>query len=283
MPVKSVSVLHNGLFKLDGGCMFGLLPKVVWSRWVDVDDDNKFAMQQGSLLVETEDDKLVLLEVGLGNKLSPKDREIFAAEPRTVVDSLSEVGVAPEDIDAVFITHLHFDHAGALTSGDDAHPTFPNAKVVIQRQEWEDAKANKSHMHATYLPSHLTDEIAERLELVDGEASPYAGITCLPSPGHTWGQQDVLIDTAEGPLLFASDCIPTRFHSQPTTNLAFDVEPYTAMQHRTALIERAVKEQWLIMPNHDPERIPVYAFTPNPDKPGRYTLEQASFSFKNRS
>ena len=279
MPVKSVALLRNGLFKLDGGCMFGLLPKVVWSKWVDVDADNKFAMQQGSLLVELEDGKLALLEVGLGDKLSDKDREIFAAQPRTVVDSLSERGVAPEDIDYVFITHLHFDHAGALTTGADARPTFPTAKVVLKQQEWDDAKANKSHMHATYLPSHLTDEIAERLHAVKGEESPIPGITCLPSPGHTWGQQDVLIDTAEGPRLFASDCIPTRHHSQPTTNLAFDVEPYTAMLHRPKLIERAVREHWLIMPNHEPDAMPVFRFADHPKKPGRHVLEQASFNF----
>lgn len=194
-------LLRAGSFKLDGGSMFGLVPRVVWSRSVPTDDKGRITVQHNCLLLDRVEEgdgpKRVLLEVGTGDKLDPKMREVFSIETnpatgrtRTIVDALAEVGATPETIDAVVVSHLHFDHAGALTrlarpgetpawpcppnsdgGGGSSQTggcclTFPNAVVYVQAREWADATANRSVMTKTYYPDHL-QPIESRLRLID--------------------------------------------------------------------------------------------------------------------
>jgi glyoxylase-like metal-dependent hydrolase (beta-lactamase superfamily II) len=165
-----ITPLLTGAFRLDGGGMFGLIPKSMWSQWTTPDADNRIALATRSLLVETARDGLVLVEAGCGDKWTDKERAMYALERRTAVDALREVGVSPADIAHVVVTHLHFDHAGGLTLAADGGPvpTFPRARVHVQRIEWHDALANKSTMTRTYLRTHL-DPIASQVELHDGE------------------------------------------------------------------------------------------------------------------
>jgi glyoxylase-like metal-dependent hydrolase (beta-lactamase superfamily II) len=248
-------LLRNGTFWLDAGSMFGIIPRVVWSRWLTPDDRNRMPLQQNSLLLES-GGKLVLIEAGVGDKFGAKERDIYTMDQRAVHDALHEIDCDPADIDAVILTHLHFDHAGGLTRlGPGGGPTltFPNAEYIVQRREWEDAIANKSTMHKTYLRDHLTPEVAERMRLVDGEAEVLPGITVVPMPGHTWGQQAVVFQQpgAAGPHCFVPDVMPTRYHNRPTCNLSYDVEPYTSMLSRIELFERAGKEGWLLTLVHE--------------------------------
>ena len=186
-PRYRFTLLRAGEFRLDAGSMFGLIPRVVWSRTVPVDDRGRITVQHNCLLLERLDEvapgtrlpapKLVLLEVGTGDKLTEKDREIFAMEPRSIVDALRGVNCREEDVGAVVPSHLHFDHAGGLTrlcrAGEKADwtgpgssfgalrenlpvkLTFPNARVFTQRREWLDAVANRSVMTRTYFGDHL--------------------------------------------------------------------------------------------------------------------------------
>jgi len=234
MPVSyTPRLLRSGVFYLDAGCMFGIIPRVVWSRWFPdsgpfaIDDKNRMPLQQNSLLLESSDGKLVLIEAGIGEKLTPKEQGLYAqatqpdGKPRAIHDALAEAGCDPEDIDAVVITHLHFDHAGGLTrfgdSPDEIVPTFPNAEIYVQRQEIDDALANKSTMHKTYLPTHLTPEVRERFRPVEGEAEILPGLTCFPTPGHTWGQQCVRFADPKGrTIAYISDVMPTKRHARPT-------------------------------------------------------------------
>lgn len=185
--------LRAGTFKLDGGSMFGLIPRVVWSRQVPTDDRGRITVQHNCLLLERVNPaapgtpRRILIEVGTGEKLDAKMREVFDLEDRSILTALAEAGAAPESIDAVIVSHLHFDHAGGLTrlcregespdwKGDDGgggstarggcKRSFPNAAIYVQQREWRDAIANRSVMTKTYYPDHLLP-IEPQLRLID--------------------------------------------------------------------------------------------------------------------
>lgn len=276
----TVTPLRAGEFRLDAGCMFGIIPRVVWTRWLEPDEHNRMALQQNCLLLDA-GGRLVVVEVGIGDKFEAKERAMYAMEDRTVHQALHEINCDPGDVEAVICTHLHFDHAGGLTrrngAADPARPklTFPNARIYVQKREWEDAIANKSTMNKTYLRNHLTDEVAERVQLVEGEAEVLPGIRVLPMPGHTWGQQGVAIDAADGrTVVFVPDVMPTRYHCRPTTNLAYDVETYTSMQERMKMLSRAADERWTLVLDHEHGH-PVFTVCRDPEKKGSYLLEEA--------
>src|SRR5690349_10053219 len=187
-PRYSWRLLRAAKFKLDAGSMFGLVPRVVWSRTVPTDDRGRMDVQHNCLLLERHggpDDapKLVLIETGTGDKMDAKNRDIFDLEQRSITDALQEANCDPKDIGAVLVSHLHFDHAGGLTrlarpgetpdwSGGGAAGTiavkrsFPSARVIVQRREWSDALANRSVMTRTYFRDHL-EPVADQVQLVD--------------------------------------------------------------------------------------------------------------------
>lgn len=267
-------LLRAGAFRLDGGAMFGLVPKNLWARMTPADDQNRIGLQTNCLLLER-DGTRVLVETGYGGKWSDKERGIFAMEPRTVVDALAEVGVAPGEIDHVVVTHLHFDHAAGLTALEDdgatARPVFANADVIVQRLEWDDACANKSTMTATYLQSHLAP-IADRVRLVEGEVEVLPGIHVFPLPGHTWGQQGVRFADGDGVVCFPGDVLPTRNHAGPAFNMAYDQLPYQNLLTKRALFARARAEGWRLVLDHEPGE-PVVRVVEDPERPGRDALE----------
>ncbi len=247
------AVLQAGTLRLDGGGMFGVVPRAIWSRLTLPDDANRIGLQTNCLLLRS-DDRTVLVETGCGDKWSAKTRTIFAIEDRTIIDALGEQGVSPGDITDVMVTHLHFDHAGGLTrvDGDDVVPVFENAAVHVQGREWEDALANRSTMTGTYLRTHL-DPIADRVSLLDGEQVILPGVRSWPMPGHTWGQQAVLIDTAEGVVCFPGDVCPTRHHIGAPYSMGYDMLPYQNMLSKRLLLERAAAESWTLVLDHDPD------------------------------
>lgn len=205
-PRSTFRLLRAGHFKLDGGSMFGLIPRGVWSRSVPTDDKGRISVQHNCLLLDrvgqvpAGQPRRMLIECGSGDKLDPKMREIFALENRSIIDALGEVGVAPESIDAVVVSHLHFDHAGGLTRlpregerptwpcppNDDGGggssqragcvPTFPNATIYVQEREWNDAIVNRSVMTKTYYPDHLFP-IAHQVVKIDSPRPFVTGYT----------------------------------------------------------------------------------------------------------
>lgn len=269
-------LLRAGHFMLDGGAMFGLTPKPLWQRLVTPDDRNRIPLQQNCLLLER-DGQLVLIETGIGDKLADKLRDIYDQERRTVVDALHEIDCDPKDISTVIVTHLHFDHAGGLTTntaGGVATTRFPNARIVTQRQEWEDALANKSTMHSTYLRDHL-EPIREQLRLVDGDAEILPGLSVTPVPGHTWGQQAARFTDDRGrTVVFPADLLPTIHHAGLATQMAYDMLPYESMVQKKAFLERASAEGWTIVLDHEPGD-PIVRAERNPDRPGQHRLTPA--------
>ncbi|MEQ8850822.1 MAG: MBL fold metallo-hydrolase [Phycisphaerales bacterium] len=271
------TLLRGGEFWLDAGAMFGIIPRMVWMRWLTPDERNRLPLQQNSMLLEG-GGKRVLIETGIGDKFGAKERDIYSQEDRAIHDAVEEAGCRVEDVDAVILTHLHFDHAGGLTRrGPDDRPvlTFPNAEIIVQRQEWEDAIANRSTMHKTYLRNHLTPDVAERVRLVDGECEALPGITVWPTPGHTWGQQAVRFEDEKGyTRVFVPDVMPTRWHRLASACMAYDVETWTSQQERIRLLKRASEERWRLTLVHEHGH-PHFISEPDPDKPGAWRLNEA--------
>ncbi|MDP7029181.1 MAG: MBL fold metallo-hydrolase [Phycisphaerales bacterium] len=245
-------MLQAGSLRLDGGGMFGVVPKAVWSRLTEPDEQNRIPLQANCLLLQSQD-RTVLVETGCGDKWSDKARARFSIERRTVVDALAERGVDPGDVTDVVLTHLHFDHAGGLTrlQDDRAVPVFGSARVHVQGREWEDALANRSTMTGTYLRNHL-DPIADRVRLLDEGVAILPGIESIPMPGHTWGQQAVLVRTQAGTVCFPGDVMPTRHHLGAAYSMGYDMLPYQNMCSKRTLLERAEEERWTLVLDHEP-------------------------------
>ncbi len=272
-------LLRAGSFRLDGGAMFGIIPKALWQRTTDCDDQNRITLQTNCLLLDNGERK-VLIETGYGNKFEEKMRAQFALEERSIVDALGEEGVEVDEIDDVVLTHLHFDHAGGLTQRipatspkgiDRIVPTFPNARVHVQRREWDDALANRSTMTRTYLKEHLAP-IKNSLGLYNGEVEPIAGVWVSPAPGHTWGQQSVFFRDADGVVIFPGDVMPTVHHAGLAFNMAYDVEPFTNMQTKAKLLERCVDEGWRWVLDHEPGAGAVVRVARHPERTGIFSL-----------
>ena len=273
MKEWSWQLLRAGAFRLDGGAMFGVIPKALWSNMTAPDDANRIALQTNCVLLQRDDHK-VLIETGFGNKFGEKDKKIFALQERWIGQALEDVGISREEITAVVVTHLHFDHAGGLTyfDTDDADaspkPSFPNAKIFTQRTEWEDAKANKSTMTKAYLSDHLYP-VEDQIVLVDGEAEIIPGITVKPVPGHTWGQQSVRFRDEQGFLCFPGDVMPTIHHAGAPFNMAYDMLPHQNMLTKAALLEQASQDNWRIITDHEPDQAVVSV---EKDERGRFHL-----------
>ena len=176
----SWQLLRAGNFHLDGGSMFGIVPKAIWSTLTTPDDANRITLQTNCLLLDDQDGNKILIETGYGDKWSDKERGFYDLQRRCVANAVREVGVAPEEISHVVLTHLHFDHAAGLTTlSDEGEPVsvFTNAKIHVQQREWDDARANRSTMTRTYLKDHL-EPVADQIVTHDGECEifPRAGI-----------------------------------------------------------------------------------------------------------
>ena len=272
----ATTLLRAGAFRLDGGGMFGLVPRVLWSKLVAPDERHRIPVQTNCLLLR-DGERTVLVETGYGDKWSDKDRDIWSLERRTVVDALAEVGVEPAQITHVIVTHLHFDHAAALTVLDDdgsLRPTFPNAGIIVQRTEWEDALSNRSTMTRTYLRTHL-DPIADRVRCVEGEVEVLPGVTVWPMPGHTWGQQAIRFDDGAGTVCFPGDVMPTANHVGSAFSMAYDMLPHENMLRKLELLRRAEGEGWRIVLDHEPGH-PVRKAVRDASDPGRFHLAEAT-------
>jgi glyoxylase-like metal-dependent hydrolase (beta-lactamase superfamily II) len=266
------TLLRAGAFRLDGGSMFGVVPKAVWSKLVTANRQNLIPLQTNCLLLDDGTTK-ALIETGYGGKWSEKERGFFEMEERTVLDALAEVDVDPAEIRIVIVTHLHFDHAGGLTHLENGKPvsSFPNAEIVVQRTEWEDALVNKSTMTKTYLRSHL-DPIAGQVRLTTDEAEVRRGLFVWPLAGHTWGHQAARFHDADGVVCFPGDVIPTINHVGPAFNMGYDMLPYENMLSKSRLLARAAADGWRLVIDHEPKH-PVVRVREDGERRGRFVLE----------
>jgi len=249
--------LEAGMQRLDGGAMFGVVPKPLWERRIAPDERNRIPLALRCLLVE-HDDGLVLIDTGLGNKEDAKFRDIYGVQNdgkdgRTrLEDALAELGARPEDVRWVINTHLHFDHAGGNTYREVAGTvavSFPQARYVVQKGEFDFARHTNERTAASYLP-HNFAPVA--FQLVDGEAEPVPGIRCLPTPGHVPFHQSVLIESGGERACFLADLVPTSAHLPLPWIMGYDLQPLVTLESKRQLYRRAEAEGWLLVFEHDP-------------------------------
>ena len=259
-----MKILRDRDFWIDGGVMFGLIPKVVWSRRTPPDGLNRVRLTTHCVLLEREGG-WVLIETGIGDMLPPKERKYVNLQPGTALpDRLAEAGVAPEDVRTVVLTHLHFDHAGWCTRPDGSGgyvPTFPRAAYVVQERQLAHAlfpsrRERGSYMAATFEPVRA----AGLWKPVQGIVDVAPGVRVLPTDGHCPGHQVVLFEEEGRTFLYSGDLVPTTLHLGPAYGMAFDFDPEGVVAQKQRLLGRACDEGWRVVWCHDPDR-PVTAVT----------------------
>jgi glyoxylase-like metal-dependent hydrolase (beta-lactamase superfamily II) len=255
-----VHAIQAGGQLLDGGAMFGVVPKTLWERRIGADARNRIPLGMRCLLVE-HDDGLILLDTGLGNKESAKFREIYGVENegaygRTALEvGLAGAGFTAEDVTLVINTHLHFDHAGGNTyrnAGGEIALAFPNARYVVQRGEYEYATHTNERTSASYFAHNWDATIAAgRLDLIEGNREVRAGVSVQLTPGHTPFHQSVVLRSGGEVLCFLGDVVPTAHHLLLPWIMGYDVEPLVTLESKRALLAEATAGDWQVVFEHD--------------------------------
>ncbi|HZZ15412.1 MAG TPA: MBL fold metallo-hydrolase [Candidatus Sulfotelmatobacter sp.] len=248
-----LSVFSDGTYPLDGGAFFGVIPKVMWSRKVAVDERNYVQSGLNSLLIRT-GNKHVLVETGMGNKLSERMVK-FYGQPAQLLANLAAGGVAAEDIDIVINTHLHFDHCGWNTvRGKEGKivPTFPRAKYYAPEGEWQYARKPSERDSISYIPENY-DPLVEsgQMTLLKGGEEIVPGITVQTFPGHTASMQAVIVSSGGQTACYISDLIPTTAHIDIAWGMGFDLYPLQTIDSKKQYYAKAMAEKWLTVFTHD--------------------------------
>ncbi len=249
-----LTICTDGTYFLDGGAMFGVVPKPLWEKRAAADEQNRILLGANTVIVRT-GKHVIAIETGLGNKLPPKLREIYGAS-EMLPRSLEAAGVRPEEVDVVINTHLHFDHCGWNTRRNQAGeivPTFPNARYYVHRGEVEHGHKQLERDRVSYISDNY-DPLAGsgQMTLLEGNhAEIVPGISMEMYPGHTAQLMAVHIDSAGQRATYISDLIPTSAHLDVTWVMGYDLFPLTCIEERKRFYKRAVPEKWLVLFTHD--------------------------------
>jgi len=245
--------LTDGSFALDGGQMFGVVPKALWQKRLPADDRNRVCMSLTCLLVQTGREN-VMVETGIGDHFDPKQIDIYGVEHFTTLPAeLAKLGLAPEDIDFVINTHLHFDHSGwnVRRQGGKLVPTFPRARYLVQRGEWEHALNPTERDHASYIEACFRPAEAQT-ELLSGDQEVLPGIRVEVVPGHTRNMQCVRIESRGQSAYFISDLVPTRAHLSYPWIMSFDLYPMETLAAKKRLLPELARQEAVVVFPHDP-------------------------------
>jgi glyoxylase-like metal-dependent hydrolase (beta-lactamase superfamily II) len=269
--------LSDGSFRLDGGAMFGVVPKVLWERCCMADELNRIPLSLTCLLIRAHD-KNILVDTGLGSKEDPAFKEMFAVDRRMSLDhSLKRHGLSREDIQLVINTHLHFDQAGGNTITNDGgtlSPAFPKARYVVQRGEYVDAVRANERTRASYRRENFTPiEDLHRWELLDGDTELLPGITAVVTQGHTRYHQGIKIESQGQAAFYLGDLIPTVCHLPLPYIMGYDLYPIQTLETKRWVLDRAFEENWLLLFEHDPV---VQAGRVLQHADGKYFLEEVA-------
>ncbi len=247
--------LDIGRFALDGGAVFGLVPKVIWNKQVECDQNNRVSMALRSLLIVGENRK-ILVDTGVGDLLNEKMKHIYKiqSEDKIIQKTLSGLGFSIDDITDVIITHLHFDHCGGviIKNNSKSVPLFSNATYHIQEKNYNWALSPSMLDRASYMKEIFQPlKEAGSLNLIKGETELFPGINILISDGHTPGQQMVLIDDPTNPFFFCGDLMPLSQHIPFTWISAYDMQPLISIKEKERILGFASEKKWLVMFPHD--------------------------------
>lgn len=249
-----VTVCTDGSYKLDGGAMFGVVPKTMWEKRAPADELNRILLGLNTVVVRT-GKQTVVIETGLGNKLSAKMREIHLNQ-ELLPRSLAAAGVSVDEVDVVINTHLHFDHCGwntTLHPDGSVTPTFPNARYFAHKGEVEHGHLQLDRDKVSYISPNY-DPLVEsgQMTLVEGMAAEFCpGIRAEVFPGHTAQLMAVHIESGGEHACYISDLIPTSAHLDPTWVMGYDLDPVRSIAERKRFYARAIPEQWLVLFTHD--------------------------------
>jgi len=247
-----LTAVSDGIYHLDGGAFFGVVPKSLWTRKVK-DENNLVPTGLNSVVVRT-GERTVLIETGIGNKLPERLVKIYG-QPAKLLENLAAVGVAPDDIDVVINTHLHFDHCGwnTVRRGDSVTPTFPRAKYYVQEGEWQYARKPSERDAISYMTDNYDPLIKSgQMQLLRGDQEILPGISLQVFPGHTRFMQAVILRSGGKTACYISDLIPTTWHLDLVWVMSFDLFPVETMESRKRYYEQAIPEKWLTLFTHDP-------------------------------
>jgi glyoxylase-like metal-dependent hydrolase (beta-lactamase superfamily II) len=255
--------IQAGGQKLDGGAMFGVVPKPLWERRIPADERNRIQLGMRCLLIE-HDLGLVLIDTGAGNKESQKFYDIYGIEnagaPTALEDGIRAAGFAPDDVSFVINSHLHFDHAGGNTTvpgtgtvpGTVVRPSFRKARYLMQRGEYEYATHTNERTAASYFVHNFVPLVeAGVVDFIDGEREVLPGIRSVLTPGHTPNHQGLLIESDGERAFYLADLVPTVAHLPLPWIMGYDVEPLVTLETKRRILKRAVDENWLVIFEHD--------------------------------
>jgi glyoxylase-like metal-dependent hydrolase (beta-lactamase superfamily II) len=249
-----LTVCTDGTYRLDGGAMFGVVPKTLWQKRAPADEQNRILLGLNTVVVRT-GKHTVLIETGIGNKQPPKLREIFENQ-ELLPASLAAAGIAVEEVDFVINTHLHFDHCGwntTLQPDGSVTPTFPNARYFAHRGEVEHGHLQLERDRVSYLSPNY-DPLVEsgQMSLIEGHAADICpGVSIELFPGHTAQLMGVHIESAGQHACYISDLIPTSAHLDATWVMGYDLDPLETIVQRKRFYQRAIPEKWLVLFTHD--------------------------------
>ncbi len=252
-----IQTLNTGYFALDGGAMFGVVPKKLWQREHPADNENRIRMALRTLLVRS-DDRVILIDTGIGNKFPEKYRQIYAIESTgpSLNSELARHGLAATDITDVILTHLHFDHAGGATQFENEQltPAFKNARYWIQQRNLEWALAPSEKDRASYLVENFEPlQAAGVLESLTGPGEIFPGISAWLSDGHTIGQQLIKISDGQQTLIYCADIIPMASHLKLPYIMGYDLQPLVTLEEKRQILTQAADQDWILVFEHDPK------------------------------
>lgn len=252
----TLTPLFDAHFRLDGGAMFGVVPKPLWEKRAPADERNRIRLATRPLLVRGE--QLMLIDAGIGNKMDAKSVDIYAIDrTRNLKHSLADLGLGVDDIQIALASHLHFDHCGGFTTrtaSGEIRPTFPNARYVVRAGEWEDATHPHERNRASYLQDDFVPlEKAGVLDLVEGDVEVMPGVRLRWTGGHARNHQVIMIEGGGRTAVFTADMIPTTAHIDEPWIMGYDLYPMETLAFKRAFVREAIEREYLIVFEHDPK------------------------------
>jgi glyoxylase-like metal-dependent hydrolase (beta-lactamase superfamily II) len=264
-----ISVYNHGYFRLDGGAMFGTVPKPIWSNLAPPDEENRILLAARSLVIRTEE-RVFMVDAGMGDRWTEKLRRIYDIQP----GADNETGLDPDSVTDIILTHLHFDHARGIfrarpgTEGE-VDLRYPQARVYVQAANYDNARKPNARERASYVAEDVQLLERTRLVLTSGSQELYPGIWVHRSDGHTHGHQWIEVKDGGRSLAFPADMVPTSRHLPLPYLMGYDVSAETLLAEKDELLSRAVAERWILVFGHDPD-VPAGRITR--DEKGHYAL-----------